>query len=306
MLVDFDNAWYSVRSHSAKTIGPETLARRLRLFASTLGSVAIAKVYTSDPRRVRTMPSDFTANGYSVIAASTPQKSADLQMSLDGQQILFTQPDIQTFVLVSGDSDFVPLARAIVEAGRALIIVAPRSAASTKLTEVAKVVPLEDCLDGSQKQLLGPTPMLKIKRSPTAIGQLRVFLCHSRHDKPRVRELYTALKQQTGIHPWLDEENLLPGQDWEVEIIKAVRSSHCVIVCLTHHATSNAGYLHKEISFALDVADRQPEGQIFLIPIKIEECDVPERLSRFHWVELYKPGGYELLLKALRARADTL
>jgi uncharacterized protein (TIGR00288 family) len=306
LLVDFDNAWYSLRSHEAKAISPATLARILRGFASTLGSVAFARVYTSDPRRVRTMQRDFTANGYSVIGASAPQRSADVRMALDAQEILFTQPDIHTFVLVSGDSDFVPLARAIVEGGKELMIVAPRSAASAALKEVATVVPLEDCLDESQQNFLVPMRIEKGKRKPTATSRLRVFLCHSSHDKPKVRELYSALKQQTGIQPWFDEEDLLPGQDWELEISKAVKSSHCVIVCLTEHATSSVGYLHKEVRFALDVADRQPEGQIFLIPVKIEECDVPERLSRFHWVELYKPGGYELLLKALHARGDTL
>jgi hypothetical protein len=131
-------------------------------------------------------------------------------------------------------------------------------------------------------------------------------LCHSKHDKERVRELYIALKQHAEIEPWFDEESLLPGQTWELEIVKAVKNSHCVIACLTKHSISNSGYVHKELAFALDMAARQPEDQIFLIPVKLEPCDVPERLSRYHSVALDQAGGYELLLKALRARADSL
>jgi DNA-binding XRE family transcriptional regulator len=42
---------------------------------------------------------------------------------------------------------------------------------------------------------------------------LQIFLCHSSGDKNTVRALYQRLKREPGISPWLDEENLLPGQD---------------------------------------------------------------------------------------------
>ena len=50
---------------------------------------------------------------------------------------------------------------------------------------------------------------------------------------------------------------------------------------------------------ALDVADEQPEGTIFLIPAKLEECETPGRLRRWHWVNLFEEGGYERLVAAL-------
>ncbi|MEK6752410.1 MAG: toll/interleukin-1 receptor domain-containing protein, partial [Chloroflexota bacterium] len=46
---------------------------------------------------------------------------------------------------------------------------------------------------------------------------LRVFLCHSSNDKPAVRELYQKLRAEPWIEPWLDEEELYPGQDWNME-----------------------------------------------------------------------------------------
>jgi hypothetical protein len=60
---------------------------------------------------------------------------------------------------------------------------------------------------------------------------LNIFLCHASGDKPAVRELYEAL-QHDGFDPWLDEENLLPGQDWNYEIARAVRNSDVVLVSL--------------------------------------------------------------------------
>jgi hypothetical protein len=54
----------------------------------------------------------------------------------------------------------------------------------------------------------------------------------------------------------------------------------------------------------LDVADEQPEGAIFLIPLRLEECQVPDRLSQWQWVNYFDERGYERLLQALRKRAE--
>ena len=63
--------------------------------------------------------------------------------------------------------------------------------------------------------------------------KLRVFLCHASQDKPIVRELYQRLNAEGWIDPWLDKEKLLPGQDWDMEIEKAVEAADVVIVALS-------------------------------------------------------------------------
>jgi hypothetical protein len=135
--------------------------------------------------------------------------------------------------------------------------------------------------------------------------RLKVFLCHSSTDKARVREIYHRLRA-SGLQPWLDEEELIPGQDWREEIPKAVRGADVVIVCLSRNSVSKTGYVQKEIKHALDVADEQPEGAIFIIPVKLEECEVPNRLSQWQWANVHQEDGYERLLRALKTRADVL
>jgi hypothetical protein len=135
--------------------------------------------------------------------------------------------------------------------------------------------------------------------------RLRVFLCHASDDKPVVRGLYQRLVEG-GIKPWFDEEDLLPGQYWQLEISKAVRRSDVVTVCLTSTAVSKAGFVQKEIQFALDVAEEQPEGSIFLVPLRLEVCSVPERLKRYQWANLYTPDGFDRLMKSLRTRSAAL
>jgi formylglycine-generating enzyme required for sulfatase activity len=119
-----------------------------------------------------------------------------------------------------------------------------------------------------------------------------------------VRGLYTSLIKD-GVDAWLDKEKLLPGQDWELEIRKAVREADVVVVCLSKQF-NQAGFRQKEVRLALDTAMEQPEGEIFIIPARLEECDTLESLRKWHWVDLFEEDGYEMLMRALRARASKL
>src|SRR5690606_23764285 len=102
----------------------------------------------------------------------------------------------------------------------------------------------------------------------TSKRRIKVFLCHSSDDKTTVRKLYQRLFSRRSVDVWLDEARLLPGENWNYEIIKAVKDSDIVIVCLSQNSISKEGYIQKEIKHALDVADEKPEGTIFIIPLK--------------------------------------
>lgn len=135
--------------------------------------------------------------------------------------------------------------------------------------------------------------------------KLKVFLCHSKGDKLKVKKFYRRLIAD-GFDVWLDEEKLLPGQDWDFEIKKAVRNTDTVIICLSKDSVTKEGYIQKEISFALNIADEKPQETIFLIPVRIEECEVPHRLSRLHYIDLFTRKGYQKTVEALNLRMDDL
>lgn len=144
-----------------------------------------------------------------------------------------------------------------------------------------------------------------IVMQPPQGKQLKVFLCHASQDKPAVRELYQRLKS-AGMDPWLDAEKLLPGENWELEIKKAVRSADAVVVCISRKSANKEGFLQKEIRFALDIADEKPEGTIFIIPLKLEECDAPDRLRQWQWLNYFEPKAIDRLMAALNKRAGSL
>jgi phospholipase C len=136
-----------------------------------------------------------------------------------------------------------------------------------------------------------------------ATKNIQAFLCHVTSDKERVRKLYRDLKRD-GVDPWLDEEDLIPGQDWNLEIMRAMAKSDICIICLSKSSLTKTGYVQKEIKYALDLADKRPEGAIFLIPARLEECEMPLRLAHLHRVDLFLDIGHSKLLRAIKSKVQ--
>ncbi len=86
----------------------------------------------------------------------------------------------------------------------------------------------------------------------------------------------------------------------------AVRKVDIVIVCLSRNSVSKRGYIQKEIKYALDVADEQPDGTIFIIPVRLEECEIPYQLHRWQYVNLFQNDGFQRLMRALHYRVAEL
>ena len=74
----------------------------------------------------------------------------------------------------------------------------------------------------------------------------RIFLAHASEDKDRVRDLYSKLVDH-GFAPWLDEMQLLPGQNWQIEIAKAIRESDIFVACLSRISVRKRGYVQREL-----------------------------------------------------------
>lgn len=132
---------------------------------------------------------------------------------------------------------------------------------------------------------------------------VRVFLCHASLDKPRMRQLYEYLERD-GAEPWLDVKNLRGGQNWQVEIPKAVARSDVILVCFSTNASKSDGFIQEEMRFALDEAEKRPPEAITIIPIRLEDVDIPARFAQWHWVNLFDSEGYEELLSSLEMRAQ--
>ncbi len=126
----------------------------------------------------------------------------------------------------------------------------------------------------------------------------KVFLCHASEDKRLVQKIYKKLKAD-GFAPWLDKEDLLPGQLWKEEIPRVIHSAACMLVFLSTTSVAKRGYIQKELKLALETLDEIPEGQIFLIPVRIDDCKIPNRFAGIHCCDLFEEDGYERIVNAL-------
>lgn len=144
---------------------------------------------------------------------------------------------------------------------------------------------------------------------PSTIRQLRVFLCHASQDKSIVRELQQRLADEGWIDPWLDEKKLHPGEDWRVSIEEAVESSDSIVICLSNNSVDKEGFVQKELRYAREIALEKPEGTIFLIPLRLEDCDVPRGLRFFQWADYFgekKEQNYTELLDSFSIRRQQI
>ena len=137
-------------------------------------------------------------------------------------------------------------------------------------------------------------------------SDIQIFLAHASEDKPAVLALYDRLKQ-AGYKPWLDEKDLIPGQIGRDEIPKAIEASQIFLACLSGKSANKQGYIQRELRIALDILGEMPPGTIFFIPMRLEECEIPDlrsaevglKLRDIHRLDYWKEDGFEQLERAI-------
>ncbi len=137
-------------------------------------------------------------------------------------------------------------------------------------------------------------------------SEIQIFLAHASEDKPAVLALYNRLKQ-AGYKPWLDKKDLIPGQIWRDEIPKAIKASQIFLACLSGKSANKQGYIQRELRIALDTLGEMLPGTIFFIPMRLEECEIPDlrlaevglNLRDIHRLDYWEEDGFEQLERAI-------
>ncbi len=139
----------------------------------------------------------------------------------------------------------------------------------------------------------------------TSDRSILVFLSYAHEDKPIINELFERLSKEDWIIPWLDERSLLAGQNWPDVIEESVEKSDAVIVFLSNQSVNKNGFVQREVRYAYTISLEKPEDAIFLIPVRIEDCQVPRSLKSLHWIDYFGESiddTYKKLLLALNQR----
>ena len=104
--------------------------------------------------------------------------------------------------------------------------------------------------------------------------QFDVFLAHCSADKPVIRRIYRQLKDR-GLKPWLDEEEIKPGTQFQPALQQAIRSTKTAAVCI------GSDGLGRWQNFELDAIIAQCVNRgIPVIPVLLPGVEaVPEALA---------------------------
>ena len=107
----------------------------------------------------------------------------------------------------------------------------------------------------------------------------RVFIAYVEEDLAFAKKLNQVF-EQNGLRPWLDKKRLMPGQNWPRAIEAAIQTSDFFVACFSRRSISKRGSFHSELRYALFCAAKVPLDEIFLIPLRLDDCAVPRRISK--------------------------
>ncbi len=132
LLIDFDNVTMGIRSDLQSEL------RRLLQSDIIKGKVAVQRAY-ADWRRYPQYIVPLAESSIDMIWApaygSNKKNATDIRLAVDALELVFTRPEIGTFILLSGDSDFSSLVLKLKEYGKYVIGVGIRESSSDLLIQ---------------------------------------------------------------------------------------------------------------------------------------------------------------------------
>ena len=131
-MIDFDNVTMGIRSDLQSEL------RRLLQSDIIKGKVAVQRAY-ADWRRYPQYIVPLAESSIDMIWApaygSNKKNATDIRLAVDALELVFTRPEIGTFILLSGDSDFSSLVLKLKEYGKYVIGVGIRESSSDLLIQ---------------------------------------------------------------------------------------------------------------------------------------------------------------------------
>ncbi len=132
LLIDFDNVTLGIQ----KDLGKEL--RSLLSSDVIKGKVAVQRAYADwrrYPQYVVSLAESSIDPIMAVAYGSAKKNATDIRLAIDAVELVFTRPEIGTFILLSGDSDFSSLVMKLKEYGKYVIGVGIRESASDLLVQ---------------------------------------------------------------------------------------------------------------------------------------------------------------------------
>jgi uncharacterized protein (TIGR00288 family) len=198
LLIDFDNVTLGIRSDL------QTELKNLLSSDIVKGKVAVQRAY-ADWRRYPQYVVPLTESSIDLIFAtaygSAKKNATDIRLAIDAIELVFTRPEIGTFILLSGDSDFSSLVIKLKEYGKYVIGVGIRESSSDLLVQNCDEYYSYNALAGLVKS--GEEEI--VKRDPWELVSEAITRMKRNGDVMRADRLKQVMQQ---IDSSFDEKNL--------------------------------------------------------------------------------------------------
>jgi len=103
----------------------------------------------------------------------------------------------------------------------------------------------------------------------------KVFISYVGDNYDAAEELYD-LFQNNDLDPWLDKKKLKIGQDWNLYIQEAIEKSDFIVMLFSTKSVLKRSFYQKELRTALRLVEEKLPTDIFILPVKVEDCEIPE------------------------------
>lgn len=197
LLIDFDNVTMGMRSDLSKEL------KNLLNSDIIKGKVTVQRAY-ADWRRYPQYIVPLSENSVDLIFApaygSSKKNATDIRMAIDGMELVFIRPEIGTFILLTGDSDFSSLVLKLKEYGKYVIGVGIQESSSDILVQNCDEYYSYTSLAGLRKT----TDSINKAVDPWVLVEQAVQRMASRNDVMRSDRLKQVMME---IDPSFDEGN---------------------------------------------------------------------------------------------------
>ena len=198
LLIDFDNVTMGIRSEL------QTELKNLLSSDIVKGKVSVQRAY-ADWRRYPQYIVPLAESSIDMIMAtaygSAKKNATDIRLAVDAMELVFTRPEIGTFILLSGDSDFASLVTKLKEYGKYVIGVGIRESSSDLLVMNCDEYYSYNALAGLVKS--GEDEV--VKRDPWELVSEAIARMKRNGDVMRADRLKQVMQQ---IDSSFDEKNL--------------------------------------------------------------------------------------------------
>jgi hypothetical protein len=130
-----------------------------------------------------------------------------------------------------------------------------------------------------------------------------VFISYAREDL-RAATLIKDAIDRTGLVCWLDVHYLHGGVRWKAQIARIIQKADFFVAVLSKLSVEKRGFVQREIREALETALSIPDSRIFIVPVRLDQCEPTHpAFQELNWVDLFPDWdtGIRRLIQSLHA-----